>query len=124
MITVIEEVPARLRAVRLERGLSFYKAAREVGVSFNTIRRFENKEDWHTSTLLAVLRWIGGHKSLITAIERVPERTRSTRQERGLSVKVAAEQIGVNLKTLTTFEQGIDSYSTTLLAVLRWLDSQ
>ncbi|MEN0071276.1 MAG: helix-turn-helix transcriptional regulator [Propionicimonas sp.] len=57
-IAALEALPAALKAVRLSRGTSLRRAAREIGVSFSTVNRIENGEDCSKDNALAVLRWL------------------------------------------------------------------
>lgn len=47
---------------------------------------------------------------------------RSARRMRGLSLRAAAQEIGVNFNTVGRVENGTECDTGTLVAILRWLD--
>lgn len=55
---VLQLLPVLVREKRRLRGLSLRQAAKEIGVSFNTVTRFERGEDAVMSTVVAVFRWL------------------------------------------------------------------
>lgn len=54
-------------------------------------------------------------------IGRLPNLCQTVREERGLTVKQAAAQIGIGDTTLASFEAGSNCTKSTLLAVIGWL---
>ena len=55
----IEGLPAHEKLIRQTRGLGLRAAAKEIGISFSTLSRFENGIDCNMSSVLAILRWLG-----------------------------------------------------------------
>lgn len=63
-----------------------------------------------------------GH--VATVIDELPALVLRVRQERGLSYRQAASEIGIAHSGLYQIERGERYRSDVLLAVLRWLDTQ
>ncbi len=57
LAAVLGNLPLILRETRRQRGLSLRAAARELGMSFSTVTRFENGEDIVLSNAMGILRW-------------------------------------------------------------------
>ena len=57
---VLTELPTLIRAERRRRGVSVRQVARESGMSFSTVNRFENGEDANLSNVMSLLRWLDG----------------------------------------------------------------
>lgn len=55
---VIGNLPLLLREARRARGLSQRAAAREMGISFATVSRFERGDDGMVSNAVAIMRWL------------------------------------------------------------------
>jgi transcriptional regulator with XRE-family HTH domain len=58
LATVLESLPDALRMTRRARGISLRGCAREIGVSFSTVTRFEGGEDVVLTHAIAIMRWI------------------------------------------------------------------
>lgn len=54
----IERTMLHVASARRARGLSLRECARQVGVSFSTLKRAEDGEDLRATTLIAILRWL------------------------------------------------------------------
>ena len=65
----------------------------------------ERQAALHASTLLAIL----------------PEKTRRKREIEKLSLREAAEQIGIGFNTLYRLEQGVEVRTSAARKVLQWL---
>lgn len=61
--------------------------------------------------------------SLTDAIEALPAAARAVRQARRLSLRDAAEQIGIPFNNLNRFENGGNCTLETVLAVARWVET-
>ena len=75
-----------------------------------------NAWDWNTNqtaTDTAIQKLAGLHTALV-----------ARRRERGLSLRAAAEEIGIGFNTITRLEKGHDVTLDSAIAVLRWLDKQ
>jgi transcriptional regulator with XRE-family HTH domain len=55
------------------------------------------------------------------ALGALPRLARNQREARGLSLRAAAEEIGMSFNSLSRFERGELPDVTALLAILRWL---
>jgi transcriptional regulator with XRE-family HTH domain len=55
---VLETLPVILRETRRARGTSLRECARQMGLSFSTVRRIESGEDAVMSNVVVVMRWI------------------------------------------------------------------
>jgi len=53
-------LPAAMLEIRTLRRLSVRAAARQIGVSFSTVSRFESGHDVALSSAVSILRWLGG----------------------------------------------------------------
>jgi transcriptional regulator with XRE-family HTH domain len=59
LLRVIDMLPELVREKRRRDGLSFRAAEREAGVSFNTIRRLEQRTgDLQVASLRILIRWV------------------------------------------------------------------
>jgi len=58
LAAVLESLPDALRMTRRARGVSLRGCAREIGISFSTVTRFEDGEDVVLSHAIAIMRWI------------------------------------------------------------------
>ena len=56
---IIDALPLLVREGRRVRGLSLRAAAKEIGINFNVLYRFEQGGDIVLSNALAILRWLG-----------------------------------------------------------------
>lgn len=56
---VLTNLPMLCREKRRRRGLSMRTAAKEIGIGFTTVHRFENGGGAHSDNVAAILRWIG-----------------------------------------------------------------
>lgn len=59
---------------------------------------------------------------LATILERLPDLIRDSRRARGLSLRAAAKEIGVQNSTLLRIEGGEGFNSKQAVPLLRWLD--
>lgn len=59
LVDVLTNLPLLLREARRRRGLGLRATARELGMSFSTVSRFENGEDIVLSNAMDILRWVG-----------------------------------------------------------------
>jgi transcriptional regulator with XRE-family HTH domain len=57
-------------------------------------------------------------------LETLPDRLRKTRLRRGLSLRQAGEEIGVNFTTVRRIETGEDASIKSAVKVLAWLDGK
>jgi ribosome-binding protein aMBF1 (putative translation factor) len=64
------------------------------------------------------------YAELTDVLANLPLLCRERRRQDGLSVRAAAEQIGISFSTVSRFENGEDANESTLAAVLRWLGNQ
>ena len=55
---VLEHLPLLVRESRRRRGLSIRAAAREMGMSFSTVLRYEDGGNVHLDHAVAMLRWV------------------------------------------------------------------
>lgn len=62
------------------------------------------------------------YRELAEIIDRLPLLTREARRARGLSLRMAADKIGISFNTVTRIEHGDDCSLSSAVAVLRWLD--
>lgn len=58
LVRVMECLPMLVRETRRRRGLSLRAAAKDAGVGFNTLTRFEQGDDVVLSNAVALLRWV------------------------------------------------------------------
>lgn len=59
LVEVLDGLPLLVREIRRRRGLSIRAAAREVGIPFSNLDRFERREDVSLHlTVLPLLRWV------------------------------------------------------------------
>lgn len=59
IVTVLGDLPMLVREKRRRNGLSLREAARQVGVSFSTLDRFEKGEDAQLrATVIPMLWWV------------------------------------------------------------------
>lgn len=61
------------------------------------------------------------YAELAEVLANLPLLCRERRRQDGLSVRAAAERIGISFSTVSRFENGEDTNESTLAAVLRWL---
>lgn len=59
---------------------------------------------------------------LVDVIDLLPRLLREIRRLRGLSLRDAADEIGVAFNSLSRFERGQDILLSNAVSVLRWLD--
>lgn len=57
IVTLLGDLPMLVREKRRRNGLSLREAARQVGVSFSTLDRFERSEDAQLRTTVIPLLW-------------------------------------------------------------------
>lgn len=62
------------------------------------------------------------YKGLVDVIHALPRTVFAARQSRGLSLRLAANQIDCAFSTLRRFEQGEEASVTTVMLMLLWLD--
>lgn len=62
--------------------------------------------------------------SLTDAIESLPAAAKAVRQARLMSLRDAADQIGIPFNNLARFEQGGNCTLATVVAVARWVEAQ
>lgn len=58
----------------------------------------------------------------IATIEELPTMLRIVRRLRGISLRTAAEEIGISFSTVDRIERGEECYLSAALACLRWVD--
>jgi ribosome-binding protein aMBF1 (putative translation factor) len=58
LATILYRLPTLVADARRARGLSMVNAAREMGVSDNTLKRLEIGAAWTPDTAMAALRWL------------------------------------------------------------------
>jgi transcriptional regulator with XRE-family HTH domain len=58
IVEVLDTLPVILRNARRTRRLSVREVARQTGLSFSTISRMENAEEFTSVSLRAVLAWL------------------------------------------------------------------
>lgn len=62
------------------------------------------------------------YSELAEVIAVLPMLLKETRRARGLSIRAAAEQLGMSFSTVNRIEHGDDHAVSNTVAVLRWLD--
>lgn len=64
------------------------------------------------------------YAELADVIGALPLLCREARRARGLSLRTAAEQMGLSFATISRFEAGKGAELKTALTVIRWLDGR
>lgn len=64
------------------------------------------------------------YAELAAVLESMPLICRETRRIRRLSLRSAADKMGVSFSTIGRFENGEDARYETFIAVMKWLDGQ
>jgi len=59
---VLDSLPMLCREKRRSDGLSLRQAAREMGLSFSVVKRFEDGTGVHLDSARAVLQWLDGSR--------------------------------------------------------------
>ncbi len=78
--------------------------------------------DGHSTELkLTRLRVLAQQASVASLVADLGTQAKQRRQAEGLSLRAAAEQIGIGFNTLRRFEKGQDCSLTNAIALLRWL---
>ena len=62
------------------------------------------------------------YAELAMVLERMPLLAREARRSRGLSLRAAAKDMGLNFSTLNRFERGEDVVLSNAVTIMRWLD--
>lgn len=62
------------------------------------------------------------YAELVDVLDLLPRLLREIRRLRGLSLRAAADEIGVAFNSLSRFERGQDVLLSNAVAVLKWLD--
>ncbi|SEF34344.1 Helix-turn-helix domain-containing protein [Amycolatopsis pretoriensis] len=62
------------------------------------------------------------HTVVADVLESLPHALREIRERRGMSIRSAAKEIGINFATVSRIEAGRDHRVDNVIAVLRWLD--
>jgi transcriptional regulator with XRE-family HTH domain len=57
---VLDQLPMLCKEKRRREGLSLREAAKQMGVAFSVVTRFENGTGVHLDSAKAVLRWLDG----------------------------------------------------------------
>ncbi len=73
IVEVLDTLPIIMRNARRARRLSVREVARQAGLSFSTVSRMENAEEFTSVSLRAVLAWLDG-PAPATSDVRVPPR--------------------------------------------------
>ncbi len=63
------------------------------------------------------------YSELIGVVEALPLLVRETRRRKGLSLRAAAQEIGVSFATVARAENGEDLVLSCAVALLRWVGS-
>lgn len=58
IVEVLDDLPIIMRGTRRGRRLSVREVARQTGLSFSTVSRMENAEEFNSASLRAVLQWL------------------------------------------------------------------
>lgn len=64
------------------------------------------------------------YEELAQVLENVPLLLREARRARGLTVRAAAQQLGMSFSTVSRIENGRDANMRNYSSVLRWLGGQ
>ncbi len=63
------------------------------------------------------------YPEIALVLDRLPVLLHEARRARGLSVRAAANEIGISFATVSRIEAGEDCVLSNATAVLRWLDA-
>lgn len=65
---------------------------------------------------------LSSYAELADVLASLPLIAREMRRARGISLRAAAQEVGVSFSTLHRIESGEDCVASHLIAVMRWID--